>query len=63
MNHYSLKQVKSCFNSYVLYSLEHCAFVWMSSAESHLGLLDSVVKNVGKIVRGGTLLYGTQKES
>ena len=35
--------LKSCFNAYVLFSLEYCAPVWMSSVESHLGLLDSIV--------------------
>ena len=37
--------LKSCFNAHVLSSLEYCALVWMSSAESHLGLLE--------IMRGG----------
>ena len=37
--------VKSCFNAYILFDLEYCAPVWMSSAESHLGLLDSVVRS------------------
>ena len=39
--------LKSCFNAYVLSSLEHCISVWMSSAESHLGL-DSIVRSAEK---------------
>ena len=40
--------VKNCFNAYVLSSLVHCAPVWMSSVESHLGLLDIVVRSAEK---------------
>ena len=36
--------LKSCFSAYVLSSLEYCAPVWMSSAVSHLGLLETVVR-------------------
>ena len=32
--------VKSYFNAYVSSSLKYCALLWMSSANSHLGLLD-----------------------
>ena len=50
--------LKICFNAYVLSSLEYRAPVWMSSAGSHLGLLDSVVCNAegceGKLVFWGT---------
>ena len=45
-------EFKSCFNAYVLSSVEYCAPVWMSSAESHLGLLDSVVRSVEKLCEG-----------
>ena len=38
--------LKSCFNAYVLCSLEDCAPVWMS-AKSHLGLLDNIVCSAG----------------
>ena len=40
---------KSCFNAYVLPNLEHCASVWMSSAESHLSLLDRVVRSAERL--------------
>ena len=40
--------LKSCFNAYVLSSLEHWAPVWMLSAESHLGLVDRVVRSADK---------------
>ena len=40
---------KSCFNAYVLFTLEYCAIVWMSSAESHLGLLDSIVRGAVRL--------------
>ena len=45
--------LKNCFNAYVLSSLEYCAFVWKSSAESHLGLLDSIVRNAERLCEGG----------
>ena len=35
--------LRSCFNAYVLSKLEYCAPVWMTSAETHLSLLDSVL--------------------
>ena len=35
--------LKSSFNAYVLSNLEYCAHMWMSSAESPLGLLNTVV--------------------
>ena len=37
--------LKSCLNAYVLSSLEYWISVWMSSVESHLGLLDSIVSS------------------
>ena len=37
--------LNSYFNAYVLSRLEYCAPVWMSSAGSHLGLLDSIVRS------------------
>ena len=36
--------LKSYFKAYVLFSLEHYTTMLMSSAESHLGLLGSVVR-------------------
>ena len=47
--------LKSCFNAYVLSRLEYCAPVWMSSAESHLGLLDIIVRNADSLC-GGVIL-------
>ena len=41
--------VKSCFNVYVQSSLDYCAPVWMSSEESHLCLLDSIVRRAEKL--------------
>ena len=35
--------LKSCFNAFVLSSLEHCVPIRMLSAESHLALLDSII--------------------
>ena len=44
--------LKSCFNTYVLPNLEYCGSMWMSSAESHLSLLDSVVRSAEKLCEG-----------
>ena len=41
--------LKSCFNAYVLSSLEYCAPVVMSSAESHLDFLDSIVRRAERL--------------
>ena len=43
--------LKSCFNANVLIKLGYCAPVWLSSAESHLGLLDSIVRCAESYVR------------
>ena len=37
---------------YVLSSLQYCAPVWMSLAESHLGLLNSIVRSEKKLCHG-----------
>ena len=37
---------KSYFNAYVLTNQENCAHVRMSSAESHFGLLDRIVRSI-----------------
>ena len=37
---------------HVLFSLECCAYVWMSSLESYLGLLDSVVRSANGLYEG-----------
>ena len=44
--------LKSCFNAYVLFNLEHCASVWMSSAESHLSLVHSVFRSAERVCEG-----------
>ena len=43
---------KTCFIAYVLFDLEYCATVWISSAESHLSLLDSVVRSAERFCEG-----------
>ena len=37
------RSLKGSFNAYILSALKYCTPVWMSSAKSHLGLLDSIV--------------------
>ena len=44
--------LKSCFNVYVLSSLEYCAPAWMPLAESHLGLLDSIFRREERLCEG-----------
>ena len=44
-----LRVLKSCFNAYVLSSLEYCAPLCISSAESSLGLLDRIVRSVERL--------------
>ena len=44
--------LNGCFNAYVLPSLEYCALVWMSSVESHFGLLDSIVRSAERLCEG-----------
>ena len=47
------RRFKSCFNAYVLSSnLEYCALVWISSAESHLRLLDNIVRSAERLCEG-----------
>ena len=50
--------LKSCFNAYALSSLEYCAPLWMSSAESNLGLLDSTVCSAKKLCEGELCFLG-----
>ena len=55
--------LKSCFNAYVVLSLYYCTPVWMSSGESHLGLLDSIVCSAERLYEGELfLIFGAQKE-
>ena len=51
---------KGCFNAYVLSSLEYCALVWMSSAESYLGLLDSIFLHCRKVVKMSLVVWGAE---
>ena len=50
--------LKSCFNAYKLSSLEYCASVWMSSAKSHLGSLDNIVRSAEKLCEGELCYLG-----
>ena len=43
---------KGCFNKYDLTSLEYCASVWMSSAKSHVGLLDYIFRSAERLCQG-----------
>ena len=53
--------LKSCFNAYILSSLEYCAPVLVSSAESNLGLLDSVVRIAERMCGGRWDLFTVRK--
>ena len=55
------RMLKGCFNAYVLFSLEYCSPVWMSSTESHLGLQDSIVRSAERLFEG-ELCFGAQKK-
>ena len=50
--------LKSCFNAYVLSNLDYCAPVWVSSAESRLGLLDSVARSAERLCEGELCCLG-----
>ena len=54
--------LKRCFNAYVYSSLNSCAPVWMSSAESHLNLLDSVVRSAAKLCKDELCCLGRRKK-
>ena len=55
--------LKSCFNPYTLSNLEYCAPVWMSSTESHLGLLDSIVRSAERLCEDELCCLGHRKVS
>ena len=55
--------LKNYFNAYVLFSLENWASVWMSSAESHLSFLDSIVRRRKGCVRPSFVVWGTEGRS
>ena len=54
--------LKSCFNAYVLSNLEYCALVQISSTESHLTLLDSVVRSAETLYEDGLCCLGHKKK-
>ena len=50
--------LKSCLNAYVLSSLEYCASVLMSSAESYLGLRGSIICSGERLCEGDLCYLG-----
>ena len=44
--------VAKCFWAFIVTVLEYCSPVWMSTATSHLSLLDRVVSQVGRLSGG-----------
>ena len=57
-----LRALKGCFYAYVLSNLKYCASVWMSSTESHLNLLDSIVRNAERLCERKLCCFGAQKK-
>ena len=51
-----LQVLKSC--AYVLSNLEYCAPAWMSSGQSYLSLLDSVVRSAERLFEGKLCCLG-----
>ena len=45
----SPRDVKNCFNAYVLSNLEYRALVWLLSTESHLSLLNRLVRRAERL--------------
>ena len=45
----TLDVLTTCFRSYVLSRLEYCAPAWSSSAETHLNLLDGIVRRAERL--------------
>ena len=54
--------LKTCFNANILPSLEYSTPVWMSSAEFHLGLLDSIVRSEQKLCEGELCCLGHRRK-
>ena len=54
------RALKNCFNTYALSSLEYCASVWISSAESHLSLLARVVRRAARFYESKIYCLGTE---
>ena len=59
---FDCRVLKSGFNAYVLSNLEYCASVWMSSAESHLSLLDRVVRSAERSYEGEICCLGHRRK-
>ena len=55
--------LKSCFHVYVLSGLMHCASAWMSSSESHLDFLDSVVRSAKILCEGQLCCLGHRRKA
>ena len=47
-----LRELMDNFNAYVLSNLDYCASAWMSSAESYLSLLNSIVRSAETVCKG-----------
>ena len=54
--------LKSYFNAFVLPNLKHCAPVWMSSASSHLSLLDRVAPSAERFYEGELCWLGHRRK-
>ena len=54
--------LKSCFNAYVLSILEHCGLVWLSSAEFHLSLMDSVARRAERLCEDEFCCFGHRRK-
>ena len=52
------RMLKGSFNVYALSRLGQCAPVWMSSAESNLGLLHIIVNNVERLCESELCCFG-----
>ena len=57
-----LLRLKNYFNAYVLSSLEYCSPIWISSAESHLGVLNSIVRNAERLCEGELYCLGHSRK-
>ena len=53
--------LRGCFNAYVSSSLEYCVPVWILSMESHLCLLDGIVRRAEKLCEGKFCLRHRRK--
>ena len=54
--------LKSCFTACVISIIEYCATVWVSSAVSHLGLLNSVVRSAERLCAGELCCLGHRRK-